>query len=210
MKTAKKYIFLLVMGCLVWVTAVPAFAQIILQTNLLQNSNLENSTNNWNIWGGNYTMEAIEIAPYQWQFNQYLNLGSNNMTTESISQNVYLGQYFPDTLDLTFDYQITSEEYGCQYDKAFVKIYRTDSIFGMYPINSQEFTLDTINLCVSNNTSGWATRTYDLGSPAMQAILGNDWYFGTNISVAIEVYTDFSNASTLSVDNIELWAPVTP
>lgn len=210
MKRAAK-LSLLCLGCMMLVTAVPAFSQFIEYHNILAGGDFSTpppttypTSNAWweappGIWEVEGQVEGDIVV-----LNSYMAMGGQHNITNTVLLPVYLGQYFRPDLDLTFNYQIASDETGCSYDKVDVSVVQFNSFIGGTPTN--QWHLETIPLCTNTNTqNGWQSKSYDFATyPALQGV---NWPVFSTIYIAVVVTTDSSVTSTFKLDNVELWAP---
>ena len=216
MKTTTKFTIAL-FGFIMFVTAVPVFAQIIGFHNILPDGSFDTPPSSLYSDPGTWKMGGwLDEENNTFHLNPYMEMGNKNNASQYITQTVYLGQYFRTDLTLDLDYKISSEEIGCTFDKAEISVVEYDPMTTTYPIVRNEYLLETIPLCTNTNTptsnapqNDWQTKSYNFAThPALQ---GASWpQFSTTIGIVVKVKTDGSVNSIFSLDNVELWAPNSP
>ncbi len=214
MKRAAK-LSIMVLGIMMLVTAVPAFSQLIEYQNILTDGDFSAPppttypTSNawWEAPPGTWELEGQQGEDNIIILNGYMTMGGQHNITNTVLLPVYLGQYFRPDLDLTFNYQIASDEGGCSFDEVNVSVVQFNSLIGGAPTN--QWHLETIPLCTNTNTqNGWQSKSYDFAThPTMQSA---NWPVFSTIYIALVVTTDSSVTSTFKLDNVALWVPKAP
>jgi hypothetical protein len=124
---------------------------------------------------------VLPVSPYTGNWAAWL--GGLLNETSSLTQMINITSS-PATL--RFYYRIGSAD-ACGRDYARI---------GITPPGQERSVVQTLDLCTSNNTSGWTQATVDLSA-----------YVGQSVELSFEVTTDGANHSSFLLDEVQLTVP---
>lgn len=122
---------------------------------------------------------GVGLSPYDGEALAWL--GGSNRERSLLSQTLTLPSGQPAVL--SYRYRIESEEAVCGYDYGYVRL----------KVDNSLRTLHRYDLCVGENTGGWAEQSIDLSS-----------YAGRTVRLDFYASTDQWNVSSLFVDAVSL------